>query len=215
MTTPPASPRRAADDLAFPEGATLYVGAGLVLFSAVAIVGLLQLLSGTGLFSLALCPSSIENASAATCGESVKMAIAVFAGAIGAAVYAIERFIVHAVKEGSFGRSYTAWYVLRPLQGSLLAVIFYLLLRGGLLALGTPVSGTATDLNHYGLASLCALVGMFSNDAMQRLRLTFQTLFATGSGKSAADGGNPTPPPAEVTGLESPPGPTPRGSEGS
>lgn len=203
MTTPPTPPRRPADDLAFPEGATLYVGAGLLLFSALAVVGLLQLLSGTGLFSLALCPSSTENTSAGACSESVKMAIAVFAGAIGAAVYAIERFIVHAIKERSFGRSYTAWYVLRPLQGSLLAVVFYLLLRGGLLALGAPASGVATDLNPYGLASFCALVGMFSNDAMQRLRLTFQTLFATDTTKPAADGGNPASASAEATDLDS------------
>ena len=191
MTTPPNPPagqeKPKVKTYAFPDGGSLYVGTGLLVASILALIGLLQLLSGTGLFAFALCPTP-ETTRNAACTETARFAIAIFAGTVGAAIYAIERFIQHAMHDKDYEREYSGWYILRPLQGSLLAVVFYLLLRGGLLALGTPSGSVGADLNPYGLASFCALVGMFSNDASKRLKLTFQTLFSNEPQRSAKDG---------------------------
>jgi hypothetical protein len=185
MTTPSTPSRHPPEDLAYPESPTRIVAWGLFMFAILATVGLFQLISGNGLLPYSLCTAS-GGAVLPGCDENIRFGVAAFAGAVGASIYAIERFIQHAIKDKDFGQSYTSWYVLRPLQGSLLALMFYLLLRGGLLALGAGTGENAGTLDLYGLASICAMVGLFSKDAMERLRQTFQTLFATKEPSSQA-----------------------------
>lgn len=69
------------------------------------------------------------------------------------------------------------WYILRPFIGMTLAVVFYLVIRGGFLSTGTD-SGT---INPFGIAALSALVGMFSKQATDKLAEVFDTLFKTSS----------------------------------
>jgi hypothetical protein len=70
------------------------------------------------------------------------------------------------------------WYLLRLSIGLALALVFYFAIRGGLLS----VSGEAEQINPYGIAAIAGLVGLFSKQATDKLRETFDTIFATGRG---------------------------------
>jgi hypothetical protein len=71
------------------------------------------------------------------------------------------------------------WYILRPFIGMALAVVFYLVIRGGFLSAGTE----AGQINPFGIAALAGLVGMFSKQATDKLDEVFNTLFRTAPGE--------------------------------
>ncbi len=79
----------------------------------------------------------------------------------------------------AFNRRWTWFYLLRPVIGMALALVFYFVIRGGFLT--TNVG--ATDINPYGIAALAGLVGMFSKQATDKLSEVFSTLFKSGSGE--------------------------------
>jgi hypothetical protein len=90
----------------------------------------------------------------------------------------------------TLGESWIWWLVLRTPVGIALALLFYLVLRGGLIVPSLP-SGRATDttllLNPYGIAAISALAGMFSKQATDKLREIFDTLFRTREPVNRAD----------------------------
>jgi hypothetical protein len=93
-------------------------------------------------------------------------------GALGALVYTSTALVTRvATKE--FGRQWTMWYLVHPPLGASLAVIFCLVLRGGLVNL----SVNAGRLNLYGVAAVAGLVGLSSKEATQKWRELFNTLF--------------------------------------
>jgi hypothetical protein len=69
--------------------------------------------------------------------------------------------------------SWTWWYILRPFIGSVLALIFYFVIRGGLLS----VSAGTEAISHFGIAAMAGIVGMFSKEAIDKLHELFVTLF--------------------------------------
>jgi hypothetical protein len=69
-------------------------------------------------------------------------------------------------------RSWLLFYLSLPLIGAGLAVLFYLILRGGL------VTGTAAQVNFFGFAAVSALVGLFTPEAALKLQQIFTTLLA-------------------------------------
>ena len=69
-------------------------------------------------------------------------------------------------------RSWLLMYLSLPFIGSALAVVFYVILRGGL------VTGTAAQVNFFGFAAISALVGLFSSEAAEKLKQIFSTLLA-------------------------------------
>jgi len=78
------------------------------------------------------------------------------------------------VGEDKLSSNWYWFYYAEPLVGAGLAFVFYLVLRGGLLA------GTNADIkavNPYGFGAIAALVGMFSDAAFRKLNEVFDTLF--------------------------------------
>jgi len=69
-------------------------------------------------------------------------------------------------------RSWLLFYLSLPFIGAGLAVLFYLILRGGL------VTGTAAQVNFFGFAAISALVGLFTPEAALKLQQIFTTLLA-------------------------------------
>jgi|HubBroStandDraft_6_1064221.scaffolds.fasta_scaffold04732_9 hypothetical protein len=69
-------------------------------------------------------------------------------------------------------RSWLLFYLSLPFIGAGLAVLFYLILRGGL------VTGTAAQVNFFGFAAISALVGLFTPEAALKLQQIFNTLLA-------------------------------------
>jgi hypothetical protein len=102
-----------------------------------------------------------------------------FGAGIGASVATILGYLEHASEKKDFDVSYAPWYVARPLMGMLLGLIFYFLLRDGLLAVVSANRSSPESLSEAGLTGVGALVGLFSKEAIEKLRELFNTLFAT------------------------------------
>ncbi len=102
----------------------------------------------------------------------------VLSGAAGSCIGAQTSFATY-VGNRSLVASWNWWYVLRPVIGMTLALVFYFVIRGGLLS----VSGGADAMSPYGIAAVAALVGLFSKQATDKLEEVFTTLFRTEQGK--------------------------------
>ena len=117
-------------------------------------------------------------------GEVTVLWIVMILGALGALVYTSTQIVGRVVSDkevASWNNSYALWYLVHPLLGSSLAVIFYVVLRGGLVNLSVGTAG----LNLYGVAAISGLVGLSSKEATDKLEEIFITLF---SKKSTQDG---------------------------
>lgn len=105
--------------------------------------------------------------------EARLLLIVLLAGALGSLIHAFQS-LVDFVGNDSFKTSWGWWYIARPFIGTSLALVFYAALRGGLLA-GTPAS--VKDVSPYGVFTIAALAGMFSDKATQKLADIFDVLF--------------------------------------
>lgn len=99
-------------------------------------------------------------------------------GALGSCVHAATSFASY-VGNRRLVASWAWWYGLRPFIGGTLALIFYFVLRGGLLA----TAASANDMSPYGIAAMAGLAGMFSKQATDKLRELFDNLFRTAEGQ--------------------------------
>lgn len=104
--------------------------------------------------------------------------IVMLTGALGSHVHAATSFATY-VGNRRIRLSWAWWYVLRPFIGMAMALIFYFVVRGGLLSTGAA----ANDISVFGLAATAGLVGMFSKQAADKLRELFDTLFRTEQGE--------------------------------
>lgn len=126
------------------------------------------------------------------------------AGALGSLIHTLTSLADY-IGNRKLGKSWIWWFILRIPIGISLALVFYLLLRGGLMVPTLPggnatananATTNATDfLNPYGIAAISAMAGMFSKQATDKLRELFDTLFRTQQPVSRAD---PLPPAAPV-----------------
>jgi hypothetical protein len=90
--------------------------------------------------------------------------------------------------------SWCWWYVLRIITGASLALFVYFLLRGGLL---TGAAST-TGVNPYGIAATAGLAGLFSKQAVDKLREVFDTLLRVREGTGDDERADKIVPPAPV-----------------
>lgn len=98
-------------------------------------------------------------------------------GALGSYIHAATSFVSY-VGNRRLVFSWAWWYILRPFIGMALALIFYFVIRGGLLA----TSADPSEINPFGIAAVAGLVGMFSKQATDKLRELFDNLFKTDRG---------------------------------
>jgi hypothetical protein len=122
----------------------------------------------------------------ATTADVQLLMLVMVAGALGSFLHTATSFADFVGNE-KLARSWLWWYLLKPFVGMGLAVIFYLVIRGGFLSAGTE----AGKVNIYGIAALAGLTGMFSKQATDKLGEVFTTLFQTkpGEGDDARKGG--------------------------
>lgn len=112
-------------------------------------------------------------------GDDARLILIVMVtGALGSHVHAATSFATY-VGNRRIRLSWAWWYVLRPFIGMAMALIFYFVVRGGLLSTGA----VANDISVFGLAATAGLVGMFSKQAADKLRELFDTLFRTQQGE--------------------------------
>lgn len=92
-------------------------------------------------------------------------------GAIGSFIHSAGSFTNY-VGEQKLGLSWVWWYILRPFVGVSVAFVFYLVIRGGMLT-----NTNAEGLNFFGILTMSALAGLFSDRATLKLKEVFETLF--------------------------------------
>jgi len=103
----------------------------------------------------------------------------VLAAGIGSSISTILGFLEHASEKADFKPEYMPWYVGRPVMGLLLGLLFFFVLRGGML--GVLPNIDASKLNPYGLAAIGGMVGLFTKHAVEKLQEVFDVLFQTKS----------------------------------
>lgn len=109
--------------------------------------------------------------------------IAGLAGALGGSLQMARSYAGH-LGRSSWDARWLPWYALRIPAGVGLAVLFYVALRAGFYTNEAKAAG----VNPFGVVALCALAGLFSREALEKLDELFDTL--TGRKKDS------TPPPA-------------------
>lgn len=100
------------------------------------------------------------------------IALVVIVAALGSTVHTATSFAAFAGNQRLY-RNWTWWYILRLFSGAALALLFYLVIRGGFLAAGS----TTEDMNIFGVTAVAGLVGLFSKQAIAKLRELFDNLF--------------------------------------
>jgi hypothetical protein len=109
--------------------------------------------------------------------EAGLLLLVVIASALGSYIHAATSFVSY-VGNKSLVMSWAWWYILRPFIGVALALVFYFVIRGGLLSVSTE----AGDISIFGITAVAGLVGMFSKQATDKLGEVFDTLFKTKEG---------------------------------
>ncbi|MCG8570962.1 MAG: hypothetical protein MJB14_12555 [Spirochaetes bacterium] len=105
-------------------------------------------------------------------GERLYLMIVMITGAIGSLIFTMKSFAQH-FGANDFNIRWIWWYYLKPFLGSCLALIFYFLIRGGLLT----SANSPDQINLYGIAALSSIAGMFTEQAINKLKNVFDTLF--------------------------------------
>jgi hypothetical protein len=180
---PGTAPATGEPGVCFPQSATLPIGLWLVVISLVLIAGLFEVLSPNPTITW-LSTGSGSGGSGTASAEMRNLFVTIFAAGVGSMITTILGYLKHASERRDFMLSFVPWYFARPLIGILLGVVFYFVLKGGLLV--TVGTATASNINVYGLGALAALVGLFSKNAVEKLRDVFGTLFTTEADVRAA-----------------------------
>ncbi len=109
-----------------------------------------------------------------TIWNETRLLIIVFlAGTFGSLVHAIRSFYWY-VGNRSMKWSWAPSYVFMPLGGGILAMLFYFVVRGGFFSSTSTIDATSP----YAFAAFSGLVGMFSSQAMEKLKQIAGTVFA-------------------------------------
>jgi hypothetical protein len=93
-------------------------------------------------------------------------------GALGACLHGITSLTYHRGR-GKFSKDWTLWYLCRPFVGGVLALIFYLIINGGLTS---QIDGK--DKKFFGILGISGLIGLFSKQALNKLSIIFDAIFA-------------------------------------
>lgn len=116
-------------------------------------------------------------------GDKRLICIVFLAGTLGGAIHAL-RSLGWYVGNRQMIRSWIPWYLLLPLLGGLVSVVFLLVIRGGFFtpqaiqggAAGAAATGSSPNV--FGFAAFSALIGLFTNQALLKLQQTFESLLA-------------------------------------
>ncbi|SRR6266568_612203 len=105
--------------------------------------------------------------------ETRLLLIVILAGAFGSLVHAIRSFYWYAGSR-DLRWSWALTYLLLPFSGGILAMLFYFVVRGGFFS----SQSTIKDTSPFAFAAFSGLVGMFSSQAVEKLKQIAGTVFA-------------------------------------
>jgi hypothetical protein len=102
-------------------------------------------------------------------------------GILGGSTYGLAS-VTTWIGNNKYGKSWTLWYISRPIIGGALALMFFFLLRAGL------VGGFPVNVGDFGFAAISIIIGLLTTTAMKKIRDIFDVLF--GIEKSKEDIGD-------------------------
>ncbi|MFY9822039.1 MAG: IPT/TIG domain-containing protein [Thermoanaerobaculia bacterium] len=103
--------------------------------------------------------------------EQILLIIVLLSGALGGLVHAL-RSLYWYVGNRRLVWSWALMYLLLPFLGITMALVFYLIIRGGFFS----PTATIDDTSPFGFAAWAVLVGMFTREAADKLKQVFETL---------------------------------------
>jgi hypothetical protein len=114
--------------------------------------------------------------SKACCINTIKLntlvlILVTLAGFLGTMIHTASSF-ANFVGSEKFKKSWTLWYVVKPFTGAALALIFYFVFRAGFLNFNDT-----SNINLFGLITLAALAGLFTDKATLKLQEVFEVIF--------------------------------------
>jgi hypothetical protein len=107
-----------------------------------------------------------------TSRESLFFVMVAFAGALGAVVHSLRSLVIY-IGNRELRWSWIPFYVVRPVLGAALATLLYVVLRAGLFS----PSSSSRQASPYGFAAVAALAGLFSDQAIEKLKKVAEELF--------------------------------------
>lgn len=111
--------------------------------------------------------------------------IVLFSGALGGLVHSLRSFYWY-LGNRKLVLSWAGMYITLPVLGACLATVFYLVVRGGFFSPQSQVS----DTSPFGFAAMAALIGMFTEQAVEKLKQVSETLLSPApKGKNTAGPG--------------------------
>ena len=164
-------------------GASLVPPVGIVLITAYLILASILLLYGVVQFWPLPAPATGSAPASSpvaflfwtlSVSDEVRLIfIVAMAGALGSLVHAL-RSLYWYVGNRELVFSWLAMYVLLPFVGSTLGLVFYFVIRGGFFSPEATIEQTSP----FGFAGLGALVGMFTEQAVLKLKEVAETLLS-------------------------------------
>lgn len=106
--------------------------------------------------------------------EAQLFVIVALAGALGSMIHSFRSFAWY-VGNRELRWSWLGYYAMLPFGGASLGVIFFLVFRAGFFTPETSVE----EVSPFGFAAVAALIGMFSDQAVTKLREVTETLLAS------------------------------------
>jgi hypothetical protein len=91
-------------------------------------------------------------------------------GILGGSTYGLAS-VTTWIGNNKYGKSWTLWYISRPIIGGVLALMFFFLLRAGL------VGGFPVNVGDFGFAAISIIIGLLTTTAMKKIRDIFDVLF--------------------------------------
>lgn len=117
------------------------------------------------------------------------LVIALLFGALGSWLHASASFVSF-VGARRFKMSWTWWYIVRPFIGGGLGLLFYMVLRAGLVT----TEAAPQSISQFGVAALAGLAGLSTEQATKKLREVFDAMFKTDRAKERDPLYEPGPP---------------------
>ena len=108
--------------------------------------------------------------------------LVMISGAIGSYIHTVTSFATY-LGNRKMCKSWFWWYILRTPIGISIAIIIYFVIRGGILS----ANASPSTFSPFGIIAVCGLGGMFSKNAIDKMREVFETLFRTKEGRGDSE----------------------------
>lgn len=104
--------------------------------------------------------------------NTILLLLVALMGFLGNMIHVVTSFTTF-IGNGTFKRSWILWYCVKPFTASGLALIVYFIVRGGFLSYGS----SAGSVSLFGILSISALAGLFTDSATIKLKEVFEVIF--------------------------------------